>query len=120
MAWGAVCVLEVAVRVSHGCDQIFLSAMGSKGVEMRINPIQAIPPEFPKKPKASTDLKSDLRLFDANGEVRVGDVVRFNKKPCYVERIGELVTIVAMDERKYTFNVLPHQIDSVLQKGEGK
>ena len=34
MAWGAVCVLEVAVRVSHGCNQIFLSAMGSKGVEM--------------------------------------------------------------------------------------
>ena len=87
---------------------------------MRINPIQAIPPEFPKKPKASTDLKSDLRLFDANGEVRVGDVVRFNKKPCYVERIGELVTIVMMDERKYTFNVLPHQIDCVLQKGESK
>ena len=120
MAWGAVCVLEVAVRVSHGCDQIFLPVMGSKGVEMRINPIPAIPPEFPKKPKASTDLKSDLRLFDANGEVRVGDVVRFNKKPCYVERIGELVTVVAMDERKYTFNVLPHQIDCVLQKGESK
>lgn len=39
MAWGAVCVLEVAVRVSHGCDQIFLSAMGSKGVEMKNNRI---------------------------------------------------------------------------------
>ncbi len=114
MAWGAVCVLEVAVRVSHGCDQIFLPVMGSKGVEMRINPIQAIPPEFPKKPKASTDLKSDLRLFDANGEVRVGDVVRFNKKPCYVERIGELVTVVAMDERKYTFNVLPSHVNTRL------
>ena len=35
MAWGAVCVLEVAVRVSHGCNQIFLPVMGSKGVEMR-------------------------------------------------------------------------------------
>ena len=71
-------------------------------------------------PKAKENLKSDLRLFDANGGVRVGDVVRFNKKPCYVERIGELVTIVMMDERKYTLNVLPHQIDCVLQKGESK
>lgn len=85
---------------------------------MRINPIQVIQPEFPKKTNAN--LKSDLRLFDANGEVRIGDVVRFNKKPCYVERIGELVTIVMMDERKYTLNVLPHQIDCVLQKGESK
>ena len=118
MAWGAVCVLEVAVRVSHGCNQIFLSAMGSKGVEMRINPIQTIPPEFPKKP--NVNLKSDLRLFDANGEVRVGDVVHFNKKPCYVERIGELVTIVTMNERKYSFCVLPHQISCVLQREEKK
>jgi len=118
LAWGAVCVLEVAVRVSHGCNQIFLSAMGSKGVEMRINPIQTIPPEFPKKP--NVNLKSDLRLFDANGEVRVGDVVHFNKKPCYVERIGELVTIVTMNERKYSFCVLPHQISCVLQREEKK
>jgi len=50
----------------------------------------------------------------------VGDIVHFNRKPCYVERIGELVTIVMMDERKYTLNVLPHQIDCVLQKGESK
>lgn len=70
----------------------------------------------PLKPKAK--LKSDLRLFDGNGEVRVGDVVRFNKKPCYVERIGELVTIVTMDERKFTLNVQPHQIGCVLQRGE--
>jgi hypothetical protein len=85
---------------------------------MRINPIQTIPPEFPKKP--NVNLKSDLRLFDANGEVRVGDVVHFNKKPCYVERIGELVTIVTMNERKYSFCVLPHQISCVLQRGEKK
>jgi hypothetical protein len=57
-------------------------------------------------------------LFDANGEVRVGDVVHFNRKACNVERIGELVTIVTMDERKYTLNVLPHQINCVLQKGD--
>ena len=118
MAWGAVCVLEVAVRVSHGCNQIFLSAMGSKGVEMRINPIQTIPPEFPKKP--NVNIKVAPRLFDANGEVRVGDVVHFNKKPCYVERIGELVTIVTMNERKYSFCVLPHQIGCVLQREEKK
>ena len=65
-------------------------------------------------------LKSDLRLFDAEGEVRVGDVVHFNKKPCFVERIGELITVTTMDERKYTLNVLPHQIDCVLQREEKK
>jgi hypothetical protein len=57
-------------------------------------------------------------LFDANGEVRVGDIVHFNRKACNVERIGELVTIVTMDERKYTLNVLPHQINCILQKGD--
>ena len=71
-------------------------------------------------PKPNVNLKSDLRLFDAEGEVRVGDVVHFNKKPCFVERIGELVTLTTMDERKYTLNVLPHQINCVLQKEEKK
>jgi hypothetical protein len=56
-----------------------------------------------------------MKLFDADGEVRVGDVVRFNNKPCFVERIAELVTVVTMCERKYTLNVLPHQIGCVLQ-----
>jgi hypothetical protein len=37
------------------------------------------------------------KLFDADGEVRVGDVVRFNNKPCFVERIAELVTLTTMD-----------------------
>ena len=72
------------------------------------------------KPNVNPNLKSDLRLFDAEGEVRVGDVVHFNKKPCFVERIGELITVTTMDERKYTLNVLPHQINCVLQKEEKK
>lgn len=81
---------------------------------MKINPIQAVP-QYPQPKKA--DSKVTYKLFSAEGnEVRVGDVVRFNKKPCYVERIGELVTIVSMDERKYTFNVQPHQINCVVQK----
>ncbi len=115
MAWGAVCVLEVAVRVSHGCNQIFLPVMGSKGVAMTIRPIT-----YGASNWLAPIHRSNIKLFDANGEVRVGDIVQFNRKPCYVERIGELVTIVTMDERKYTFNVLPHQIDCVLQKGESK
>jgi hypothetical protein len=90
--------------------------MGSKGVEMRINPIQTIPPELPRKP--NVNIKVAPRLFDAEGEVRVGDVVHFNKKPCFVERIGELITLTTMDERRCTLNVLPHQIDCVLQKGD--
>ena len=62
-----------------------------------------------------------MKLFDADGEVRVGDVVRFNNKPCYVEKIRQdgLVTIITMDERKYTLNVLPHQINCVIQTEGG-
>jgi hypothetical protein len=29
-----------------------------------------------------------------------------------------LITIVTMDERKYTLNVLPHQINCILQRGD--
>ncbi len=79
---------------------------------MRINPIQPVP-QYPQIKKPT------YKLFDADGEVRVGDVVRFNKKPCYVERIAELVTIVTMDERKLTFRVIPEQIKCVLQKESG-
>jgi hypothetical protein len=89
-----------------------------KGYEMKINPTSPVPYELPRKP--NVNLKSDLRLFDAEGEVRVGDVVHFNKKPCFVERIGELITLTTMDERKYTLNVLPHQINCVLQREEKK
>jgi hypothetical protein len=85
---------------------------------MKINPTSPVPYELPRKP--NVNLKSDLRLFDAEGEVRVGDIVHFNKKPCFVERIGELITLTTMDERKYTLNVLPHQIDCVLQREEKK
>ena len=57
-------------------------------------------------------------LFNASGnEITVGDVVRFNGKPCYVEFIGHtFVTITTMDERKYTMNIKPEQINCVVQK----
>lgn len=58
------------------------------------------------------------KLFDADGEVRVGDVVRYNNKPCYVERIGDLITVVTMDERKLTIRVTPQQIGCVFGEGE--
>ena len=80
---------------------------------MRINPIQSVP-QYPQ-PKKSED-GVVYKLFDADGEVRVGDVVRFNNKPCFVEKIRDLITIVTMDERKYTLNVQAHQIRCVLQK----
>jgi hypothetical protein len=65
------------------------------------------------------NLMSDMKLYDDVGEVHHGDLVRFNGKPCIVERIGtELITIVSMDERKYTFNVLPHQIGCVFGRDE--
>ena len=80
---------------------------------MRITPV---PNVYPAQPQPNP--KTTYKLFNSEGgEVKIGDVVRFNNRPCYVERIAELVTIVAMDERKYTFNVQPHQINCVLQKG---
>ncbi len=107
--------MEVALYLSHGCDQIFLPVMGSKGVEMRINPLQPVP-QYPQPNNRDSKPNITYKLFDADGEVRVGDVVRFNNKPCFVERIAELITIVTMDERKYTLNVQAHQIRCVLQK----
>ena len=62
-----------------------------------------------------------MKLFDCDGEVHVGDVVRFNNKPCFVERVHEasgLVSIVTMCERKYLLTVKPEQIDCVIQKDE--
>lgn len=80
---------------------------------MRITPV---PNVYPAQPQPNP--KTTYKLFSSEGgEVKIGDVVRFNSRPCYVERIAELVTIVSMDERKYTFNVQPHQINCVLQKG---
>lgn len=61
------------------------------------------------------------RLFNAQGmEVTVGDVVRFGLRPHIVERINPdgMVTIVTMDERKYTFRVQPKNINCVVQKEE--
>ena len=58
-----------------------------------------------------------MKLFDADGEVRVGDIVRYNNKPCYVEyllREARLVGVVTMDERKYSMRVRPDQIGCVL------
>lgn len=58
-----------------------------------------------------------VKLFDVDGEVHVGDIVRYNNKPHYIEKINEnFVTIVTMDERHYTLNVLPRQINCVVQK----
>lgn len=58
------------------------------------------------------------RLFNAQGlEVTVGDVVRFNSKPCFIEFIGQtFVTLTTMDERKHTHNIKPMQINCVVQK----
>jgi hypothetical protein len=61
------------------------------------------------------------RLFNAQGlEVTVGDVVRFGFRPHVVERINPdgMVTLVTMDERKYTFRAQPKHINCVVQKDE--
>ena len=49
---------------------------------MKINPTSPVPYELPRKP--NVNIKVAPRLFDAEGEVRVGDVVHFNKTPCIV------------------------------------
>ena len=67
------------------------------------------------------NLKSDLRLFDADGEVHVGDIVRYGGKPCIVEYVlanAGLVGVMTMCERKYSFRVKPEQIGCVFGKGE--
>lgn len=62
--------------------------------------------------------ESDMRLFNADGlEVCVGDVVRYGGKPCYVESIGESISITTMDERKMFLRVLPYQIGCILERG---
>ena len=61
-----------------------------------------------------------MRLFNANDqEFTVGDVVRFNNKPCYIDFIGRtFVTLTTMDERKYSLTVKPSQINCVIQEEE--
>ena len=60
------------------------------------------------------NIMSDMKLFNTEGEVKTGDVVRYGGKPFFVENISKLVTIVSMDERKYTLRVEPMQIGCVL------
>jgi hypothetical protein len=62
---------------------------------------------------------SDMKLFNADGEVHVGDVVRYGGKPYFVDgwRDGQ-VSIVSMCERKYTLRVMPYQIGCLFGKGE--
>ena len=58
-----------------------------------------------------------MRLFNSNDmEVCVGDVVRYGGKPCYVESIGESISVTTMDERKMFLRVLPYQIGCVLER----
>ena len=58
-----------------------------------------------------------MRLFNAEGlEVCVGDVVRYGGKPCYVESIGESISVTTMDERKMFLRVRPDQVGCVIQK----
>ena len=60
------------------------------------------------------EAKSTTALYDADGEVRVGDVVRYGRKPCFVERWdGKFVHVVTMDERKVFIRLLPKQLGLV-------
>ena len=63
-----------------------------------------------------------VRLFDAHGEVRVGDIARYGKKPVIVERFGvdpqlktPVVHVVTMDERKHSIKLLPYQLGMVIE-----
>ena len=75
---------------------------------------------YPNLYKTKEKIMSDMKLFDADGEVHVGDVVHFNGKACFIEKIRQdgLITVVRMNEQKMTLNVLPHQIGCVFGKGE--
>ena len=55
------------------------------------------------------------KLYDADGEVKVGDIVRYAGKPCYIDRWdGKLVHVVTMDERKVFIRLLPKQLGLVI------
>ena len=68
-----------------------------------------------------------VRLFDAHGEVRVGDIARYGKKPVIVERFGvdpqlktPVVHVVTMDERKHFIKLLPYQLGMVVGGSESE
>ena len=92
--------------------------MGQADRTLRSNPKQTDDGVFARHRARVQTLTENPRLFNASGnEITVGDVVRFNGKPCYVEFIGHtFVTITTMDERKYTMNIKPEQINCVVQK----
>lgn len=61
------------------------------------------------------------KLYDADGEVRVGDVVRYGNKPCFIEWIlpeAKLVGVVTMDERHVFLKVRAEQIGCIFGEGE--
>ena len=65
------------------------------------------------------ETQSTTALYDADGEVRVGDVVRYGGRPCYVFRFdGRLVTVVTMDERKMFLRLWPRQLGLVVSEKE--
>lgn len=94
--------------------------INSGGVRVVLTPTISVTLHNNPATQPRGNFMSDIKLFDADGEVRTGDVVHFNGKPCYVERIRQdhLITIVSMDERKMTMNVQPHQIGCVIGRGE--
>ena len=68
---------------------------------------------------------SKMKLFNANNEVRVGDVVRYGRKPVVVEGFGIdphlktfVVNVVTMNERKHFIKLLPYQLGMVVGRDE--
>lgn len=63
-----------------------------------------------------------MKLFNADCEVRVGDVVRYGRKPVIVEGFGVdphlqtiVVNVVTMNERKNFIKLLPYQLGLVVE-----
>lgn len=59
--------------------------------------------------------QSTTALYDADKEVKAGDVVRYGGRPCFVERWdGKFVHVVTMDERRMFLRLLPRQLGLVV------
>jgi hypothetical protein len=66
-----------------------------------------------------SETKSTTALYDGDGEVRVGDVVHYGKKPCFIERWdGKFVTVTTMDEKKLMLRLWPKQLGLVVGSAE--
>ena len=61
-----------------------------------------------------------VRLFDAHGEVKVGDIAHYGRKPVVVEQFGvdpqlDTVVVQVKTTSKHSIKLLPYQLGMVIK-----